>query len=55
MKGSRFSEEQIIGVLRERGGRGEDRRGMPAAGDLRARHFTSMDGSPVARRFRVLF
>ena len=33
MKGSRFSEEQIIGVLRERG-RSKDRRGMPALRDL---------------------
>ena len=29
MKGSRFSEEQIIGVLREHG-RGKERRGKPA-------------------------
>ena len=34
MKGSRFSEEQIIGILREAGSGGEDAGGMPAARDL---------------------
>ena len=34
MKGRRFTEEQIIGVLRGAGGRRKDRRGVPAARDL---------------------
>ena len=34
MRGSRFSEEQIIGVLREHEGRGQDRRGLPPTRDL---------------------
>ena len=35
MKGSRFSEEQIIAILREQeAGGGANRRGVPAARDL---------------------
>ncbi len=34
MKGTRFSEEQIIGVLRGAGGWCEDRGGVPAPRDL---------------------
>ena len=34
MKGSRFSEEQIIAILREQEAGGANRRGVPAARDL---------------------
>ena len=36
MKGSRFSEEQIIGILREAGSWAENRRSMSAARDRRS-------------------
>jgi len=53
MKRARFSEEQIISVLKEA-------EAGAKVSELCWRHgiwdatFTSMDGSPVARRFRVL-
>ncbi len=54
MKGSRFSEEQINwGFARaEAGLKTAEYAGGTGS---QKRHFTSMDGSPVARRFRVLF
>ena len=50
MKGSRFSEEQIIGILREAEA-GAKTPEVCADTGFRTRPFTSMDGSPVARRF----
>jgi hypothetical protein len=54
MKGSRFNEEQIIGVLRSMKPGQRPKRCADATG-FQARRCTSMDGSPVARRFQVLF
>jgi len=50
MKGNRFSEEQIIGILREHdaGAKTTDLCGVTGS---RMRLSTSMDGSPVTRRF----
>jgi hypothetical protein len=42
MKPSRFTEEQIIGILRE-GSRGEDRRRVPQARDQQ-RHVLQVEG-----------
>ena len=49
MKGSRFSEEQIIGILREAGAKAPEV--WSAARDLGRDLLLSMDGPPVARRF----
>jgi hypothetical protein len=50
MKGSRFSEEQIIGFC-GRPRRGQRRQRYVVDTGSRTRPSTSMDGSPVARRF----
>ena len=54
MKASRFSEEQIIAVLREHEAGAKTAVVCRRTGS-RTRLFLSMDGSPVARRFQVLF
>ena len=49
------AEEQIIGVLREQeAGRARTEEVCRRHG-ISTRLFTSMDGSPMARRFRILF
>jgi hypothetical protein len=53
MKGRRFSEEQIIGILR-RPRRAQSRQRYVGGTGSRRRPSTSMDGPPVARRFWVL-
>ena len=49
MEGSRFNEEQIIGILREAEA-GERRQRYVAGTASRTRPSTSMDGSPIITR-----
>jgi transposase len=53
MRAGRFSEEQIIGILREHEA-GAKTPELCRRHGSRTRPSTSMDGSPVARRFWIL-
>ena len=62
MKGSRFSEEQIIGVLREQEAGAQDRGGVPAPRDLErdllqveieVRRARGLGGHAGSRRWRT--